>query len=210
MPELTIDPAVRPLISAGTVAVDGLRIGPATPALQREIADFSQELAAVHRGRAPSEIPGLAAARTLYRAFGIDPTSTRPSSEALVRRIVQGKPFPTINAAVDVANLCSATFQLPIGLYDAQRIDGAATLRRGLPGEAYAGIRKDDVHLDGRPVLADRLGAFGNPTSDSARTAVGASTTSLFMVIFAPAAYDREALISHEIFARKVIERHLR
>ncbi len=167
-------------------------------------------MVASHAGRPPGEIEGLAPARRLYRAFGIDPTSTRPSSEALLRRILQGKPFPSINAAVDICNLCSTTFLLPIGLYDAAKIEGKVTLRQGEPGESYPGIRKDSVNVAGRPVLVDDVGPFGNPTSDSLRTCVTEATGSLFMVIFAPANYAPAALDAHVAFAHDAIGRHLK
>lgn len=122
-------------------------------------------------------------ARDLYRAFGIDPTRTRPSSEALLRRVMQGKGMP--------------------------RIRGAVTLRRGRPGESYQGIRKDEVHLEGRPVLADDDGAFGNPTSDSLRTSVTDATRSIWMVIFAPAEYEAARMRAHVDHARRLIETHL-
>jgi DNA/RNA-binding domain of Phe-tRNA-synthetase-like protein len=68
------------------------------------------------------------------------------------------------------------------------RIRGTVTMRLGLPGEAYQGIRKDDVHLEGRLTLADDDGPFGNPTSDSARTMVTGETTRALVVVFAPRA----------------------
>src|SRR5262249_35785123 len=111
--------------------------------------------------------------------------------------------------AVDVCTLCSLHFLLPIGLYDAGKIRGHVTLRRGKPGESYPGIRKDDVHLEARPVLADEEGAFGNPPSDSLRSLVNAATTSLWMVIFAPATVARPELESHVETARDAMVRHL-
>jgi DNA/RNA-binding domain of Phe-tRNA-synthetase-like protein len=42
------------------------------------------------------------------------------------------------------------------------------------------------VNVDGRIALADRLGPFGNPTSDSARTMVTTATTQAMLVVFAP------------------------
>lgn len=209
MPALTLDPDVRPLLITGVVQAAPVRVGPAGAGLLAEIQALCALLAAKYAGRQPGEIEGLAPARRLYRAFGIDPTSTRPASEALLRRILQGKPFPAINSAVEVCNLCSTSFLLPIGLYDAARIHGEVTLRRGSPGESYPGIRKDSVNVSGRPVLVDTLGPFGNPTSDSARTCVTEATTSLFMVIFAPADYGQTALDAHVAFARGAIARHL-
>ena len=128
-----------------------------------------------------------AAVRTMYKKLGIDPTKTRPSSEALLRRVRKGDALPRINSLVDVINWCSLETQLSFGLYDAGRIVGDIVMRRGLAEESYPGIRKDDVHVGGRLVLADSLGAFGNPTSDSARTAVTESATSALIVIFVPA-----------------------
>jgi DNA/RNA-binding domain of Phe-tRNA-synthetase-like protein len=83
---------------------------------------------------------------------------------------------------------------LPYGLYDADLVVGAVALRRGRPGESYAGIRKDDVHLEGRLLLADQQGPFGNPTSDSARTMVTTSTRRLLVVVFAPRTFAADAL----------------
>jgi DNA/RNA-binding domain of Phe-tRNA-synthetase-like protein len=126
------------------------------------------------------------AARALYRRVGLDPTKTRPSSEALLRRVRRGEPLPRVNSVVDVCNWCSLEFQLPYGLYDADRIRGDVELRLGRPGEAYAGIRKDTVHLAHRLTMADADGPFGNPTSDSARTMATPATRRILVVIFAP------------------------
>jgi DNA/RNA-binding domain of Phe-tRNA-synthetase-like protein len=136
----------------------------------------------------------VTAVRTMYKRVGLDPTRNRPSSEALLRRVRKGDGLPRINSMVDVCNWCSLEFQLPYGLYDASRIDGPIELRIGKPGESYAGIRKDDVHVGGRITLADSRGPFGNPTSDSARTMVTTSTTSALLVVFAPVECSEERL----------------
>ena len=127
-----------------------------------------------------------ASVRTMYKRVGLDPTKTRPSSEALLRRVRRGDQLPRINSMVDVCNWCSLEFQLPYGLYDAAQIEGDVELRLGRAGESYPGIRKDIVHVEGRIALVDRLGPFGNPTSDSARTMVTKSTTRALLVVFAP------------------------
>jgi DNA/RNA-binding domain of Phe-tRNA-synthetase-like protein len=95
---------------------------------------------------------------------------------------------------VDVCNWCSLEFQLPYGLYDASKIDGDVELRLGRAGESYAGIRKDEVHVEGRIALADAAGPFGNPTSDSARTMVTTATTRAMLVVFAPRDVDERRL----------------
>ena len=121
---------------------------------------------------------------------GLDPTKTRPSSEALLRRVRKGDELPRINSLVDVINWCSLESQLPFGLYDLDHVRGAVTLRLGRAGEEYPGIRKDVVHVADRLVLADDEGPFGNPTSDSARTMVTPSTIRALVVIFAPVSVE--------------------
>ena len=127
------------------------------------------------------------AVRTMYKRIGLDPTKTRPSNEALLRRIRKGQSLPRVNSLVDVINWCSVEFQLPYGLYDLAQISGPITLRVGHDGEEYAGIRKDAVHVAGRLALVDARGPFGNPTSDSARTMVTPATRDALVVVFAPA-----------------------
>ena len=135
-----------------------------------------------------------AAVRTMYKEVGIDPTKTRPSNEALLRRVRKGDTIPRINSAVDIVNWCSLEFQLPYGLYDAAKIHGSVTMRRGVEGEKYAGIRKDDVNVGGRITVADDQGPFGNPSSDSARTMVTPATTELLVIVYAPRAVPRPQL----------------
>jgi DNA/RNA-binding domain of Phe-tRNA-synthetase-like protein len=171
--------------------------------------EVREALQGAHAGKPPSSVPGLAPARDLYRAFGMDPTRTRPSSEALLRRVARGKPLPRISGPVDLCNLLSLRFLLPLGLYDVAAIQGEVTLRHGREGESYQGIRKDEVHVGGRPVLADAVGPFGNPSSDSLRTSVHPDTTSLWLVIFAPRGFPPGELREHVQRACRTMERHL-
>ena len=200
---------VKPLLRVGLVRAAPVAVGPAGAELLGEMERTAASLAAGHAGRQPSEIPGLGPARDLYRAFRIDPTRTRPSSEALLRRVLQGKPLPRILNAVDLCNLLSLQFLLPLGLYDSGKISGEVTLRRGAAGESYPGIRKDDVHVEGRPVLVDSEGPFGNPTSDSFRTSVTPDTRSLWLLIFAPAGFPRATLEGHAARAAEAMTRYL-
>jgi DNA/RNA-binding domain of Phe-tRNA-synthetase-like protein len=134
----------------------------------------------------------------MYKRVGIDPTKTRPSSEALLRRVRRGDELPRINSLVDVINWCSLETQLPYGLYDLDHIRGSVILRLGRAGEEYEGIRKAIVHVAERLTLADDEGAFGNPTSDSARTMVTTLTTRALVVIFAPVSVS-EASVAHAV-----------
>jgi DNA/RNA-binding domain of Phe-tRNA-synthetase-like protein len=184
---LAIEPPLDVVVRIGVLRCEVGRLEGSSSALEAALAEAAD---AVRRG----DVAGADAARVLYRGFGIDPTRTRPSSEALLRRVRRGEPLPRINAAVDVCNWCSLEAQLPYGLYDASAVDPPIALRRGGPGDAYAGIRKDIVHLDGRPALFDARGPFGNPTSDSARTMIGPHTSAVLAVVFGPCSVSSERM----------------
>ena len=177
----TVHPDLAPALRAGVATFDRVQVGPRGTALDCALLEAEAAL------RTASE-PGdtVAAVRTLYSRIGLDPTRTRPSSEALLRRLRKGHRLPAVNTVVDVGNWCSAETQLPFGLYDLGRVEGAVEVRLGRPGEEYPGIRKEVVHVGGRITLADAAGPFGNPTSDSARTMVTSETRHVLVVIFAP------------------------
>jgi DNA/RNA-binding domain of Phe-tRNA-synthetase-like protein len=176
----SLSPALVGIVQPGVLWLGEARVAEGDPALDTPLAEAVAGVVA----HPPAEVVSV---RTMYKRVGLDPTRNRPSSEALLRRVRRGDPFPRINTMVDVCNWCSLEFQLPYGLYDASSIDGDdVALRLGTEGESYAGIRKDDVHVAGRITLADARGPFGNPTSDSARTMVTTATTQALLVVFAP------------------------
>lgn len=185
-PSLTVDDSLRGVLALGLLEVSGVELERVPPDFERERDELVARLATQYAGRAPADIPGVAETRALFHQLDIDPTKTRPSSEALLRRVLQGKGLPRVNLAVDVCNLCSLEHQLPLGLYDRDLVRGAIRVRAGREGEGYAGIRKQRVNLTGRLLLADDDGPFGAPTSDSARTAVSARTRRLLVVLFCP------------------------
>jgi DNA/RNA-binding domain of Phe-tRNA-synthetase-like protein len=159
--------------------------------------DFELEVARAVAAAKSNETASLARARPLYRKFDVDPTRNRPSSEALLRRLKRGDGFPRVNSLVDVANALSVQYQVPVGLYDLDKIRGQeVAIRLGKPGEGYTGIGKDHVNVEGRPCVADDEGPCGNPSSDSARTMITTSTERALWLYFLPvgdAEVDRTA-----------------
>jgi DNA/RNA-binding domain of Phe-tRNA-synthetase-like protein len=192
--EISIAPELGGRVRLGVLVLDGVSVREADPALAAEVDAYCVEVRARHGGGKSAEIPGAAEARSLYKALGIDPTKTRPSNEALARRALKGEPLYRINTLVDALNLCSLRYQLPFGLYDLDRIEPPVLLRKGGAGESYEGIRKGSVNVEGRPVLVDVRGPFGNPTSDSARTCITLETRRALVTVYAPAAYASSRL----------------
>jgi DNA/RNA-binding domain of Phe-tRNA-synthetase-like protein len=123
----------------------------------------------------------------MFREWGMDPSKYRPSSEALLRRVVQGKGLYRVSNVVDIGNLGSIEIGWPYGCYDRSKINAPVCLRNGAAGERYEGIGKQTWHLEGRPVLADPQGPFGSPISDSTRSMVTDSAEQIMIVIYTPA-----------------------
>jgi DNA/RNA-binding domain of Phe-tRNA-synthetase-like protein len=184
MIEITIDPRIAeaaPALVLGCARA-AVRTEPGSDALWAEMHDAAR--AAVADPTEPAARPPITATREMYRRLGKEPSRYRGSPEALLRRSRAGKELYRIHNVVDVVNLVSLRTYLPIGLYDAAKVRPPITLRRGAPGEAYDGIGKEQLNLDGLPVLADAEGPFGSPTSDSLRTRVTEETREVVAVVF--------------------------
>jgi DNA/RNA-binding domain of Phe-tRNA-synthetase-like protein len=191
---LEMDDALRGVVALGWLEADGLNGEPLSAAFEAERDESIRTMMRRFEGRQAADLPGVAETRGMFHRLGVDPTKSRPASEALLRRVLQGKGLPEIQPAVDVCNLASLEHQLPLGLYDRANVKGAIYARIGRPNEGYEGIRKGRVNLSGRPLLADDEGAFGAPTSDSGRTLVTSGTRAVLAVIYCPAERPNQQL----------------
>ena len=105
----TLAPELISIVRPGVLWLDGATVLDRDHRMDAALAAAESDI----RTNPPAEV---AAVRTMYKRVGLDPTKTRPSSEALLRRVRKGDPLPRINSMVDVCNWCSLEFQLPYGL----------------------------------------------------------------------------------------------
>ena len=131
-----------------------------------------------------SAMPAMSDNRRAFKSFGINPGRTRISSEALYRRVRQGKELYQVNAVVDANNLVSLSSGFSLGSYDMARTGQSVVLRLGREGETYAGIGKGGIKLHHMPVLCDGDGPFGSPGSDSRRAMVSDGAENIMTVIY--------------------------
>ena len=164
---------------------------PQEPRLWQYFASHTQpRLAQLLENTELADMPQIGPSRRAFKAFGRDPGRVRISSEALYRRLRQGKELYHINTAVDANNLVSLETGFSLGTYDLACLQGDLMLRLGNEGERYAGIGKDTLDLNRMPLLADAIGPFGCPCSDSQRamivdnTAPNAALRQLLTVIY--------------------------
>ncbi|GAT67694.1 cytoplasmic protein [Planomonospora sp. ID91781] len=152
--DIWVDPAVaelRPDFAVLAMAVYGLRNGPTDDRSRAWLAE------AADRAVTPDD-PRVEAWRDAYRAFGAKPQRTRPSVDALVRRM----PLPEINLVVDAYNAVSVGHGLPIGGEDLARYAGTARLVRAAGDEPFEVVEKGEPAIDhpeiGEVVWRDDLG----------------------------------------------------
>lgn len=143
-----------PGLGVRTVQVDGIEVNRESKSLE----EYKEEVInKVKSSRDLSELmddPIYRKYRDFLWRIGIDPTKVRPASEALVRRILQGKSLPKINTAVDAYNMASIISGVPIAALDADKIEGKLEMDFSRPGMEFSGIgMKEPKVLKGRELI---------------------------------------------------------
>ena len=152
--------------------------------LWSEIDTLGAEYRATLTTESLKDMTSIQATRRIYKLCGKDPSRYRPSGEALVRRVLQGKGLYQVDTLVDLINLASMKYGYSIGAFDADKFSGdTLTLGIGKEGEPYEGIGRGMINIAGLPVYRDAIGGVGTPTSDHERTKVSLSTTRLLVLI---------------------------
>jgi lysyl-tRNA synthetase, class I len=161
-PLFDIDPAVRktfPEIKVGMAVIQNLCVTRENPALAELVAQRLNEVRDQFESVTLAELPRVRAFRQIYRRFGVDPGSRRPSAEALLRRVLgPAKGLYRINSVVDAYNLASVEFQLPMAAYDVDRLAPPVLLRFAVDGELHRGIGQPQAEqlAAGELVYADQ------------------------------------------------------
>src|SRR6202023_166250 len=144
-----------PGVKLGALEADDLRVVPVDLTLANLMHEVCDRKRREFNLESLAEAQEIRAVRAMFHEWDMDPSKYRPSSEALLRRVVQGKGLYRVSNAVDICNLGSIETGWPYGCYDRARIRAPIVLRHGASGETYEGIGKKMWHLEGRPVLAD-------------------------------------------------------
>jgi DNA/RNA-binding domain of Phe-tRNA-synthetase-like protein len=149
-----------PAVVGGVILAQGLSNGP-TPEALRVAFETEQQAVLERIGETPlSQLPALAAWRSAFREFGVDPTQYRCAAEALLRRLTKKGSIPSINTLVDIGNLVSIRYALPVALFDTRAIATAITVRFADGTERYTTLGDAEIeHPEpGEVIFADGAG----------------------------------------------------
>ena len=208
--EILVSPGLRALCPdfCGAALLSPAVNTPACPALWQEIDALSQELRTRFTPESLKQWPPVESTRRAYRLLGKDPSRYRPSGEALIRRVLTGRPLYRIHTLADLVNLASMAHGYSIGGFDADKIRGPRlTLGIGRAGEPYEGIGRGALNIENLPVYRDEEGGIGTPTSDHERTKLSLDTRNILILVNG---YDgnRDAVLQTARYALSLLRRH--
>jgi hypothetical protein len=118
-------------VKLGVVEADGASVVLVHPDLAKLMDEVCARKRAEFTVESLAEAEPVRAVRAMFREWGMDPSKYRPSSEALLRRVVQGKGLYRVSNVVDIGNLGSLETGWPYGCYDRSKIQAPVALRHG-------------------------------------------------------------------------------
>lgn len=131
-----------------------------------------------------TERPGIQEWRTVWKAFGADPNRYRHSAESLMRRIAKQNYLTPLHSAVDLNNFFSLQYEIPVGIYDMEKLNGDIVISLGDDETGYEGLNGRYNALKNIVYARDGQGAFGSPFVDSIRTATTEETTQALHIFY--------------------------
>ncbi len=146
-----------PQVVGGAILARDVTNGPSPASLQALYQD-EQQRTLQRIGETPlSQIESLAAWRRAFRDFGVDPTQYRSASEALLRRLTKKGSIPSINLLVDIGNLVSIRYALPVAVFERRALQGTVTVHFADGSERYSelGESEEDHPKPGEVVFSD-------------------------------------------------------
>lgn len=185
LPEITFDAsfaAACPRFRVGVIRCD-VTESVLTDDLYVRIDHAAEQLKSEYDVTAIKQWPAIRSTREAYKRCGKDPNRYRPASEQLCRRIINGLGVYRVLPLVDLGNLISITGGYAIGMFDYTLVREPIALRIGTAEDAFEGIGRGSLNIEGLPAYCDAVGPFGTPTSDHERTKVSAQTHELLIFI---------------------------
>ncbi len=137
--------SIFPEYRRGVVVIRGVRNGPSPDGLIKTLRETETSIRAKYRLDSIADEPKLAVWREAFRTIGIKPADFRPSVEALMRRVLHGQDLPAFNALVDIGNIISLRYLVPVGGHAIDVIKNDITLKVADGDETFVPFGNDLV-----------------------------------------------------------------
>lgn len=173
-----------PHFKLGIIEYKEITVGDSPQMVKGRLQLFQESIYFDLENKNLSELLGIQEWRSIFKTFGKDPNRYRPSSEALYRRVQKQNYLSTVQSAIDINNFFSLQYQVPIGIYDSDKLEGQITIEVAKAGEEYLGLNGRMNSLENLIVSSDQLGPFGSPFVDSNRAPVTVTTKNALQIIY--------------------------
>nr|BBH87869.1 hypothetical protein KTC_26200 [Thermosporothrix sp. COM3] len=191
-----------PEYQALIVYVEGIQNFPSTPESEALLRAAEQQCRSTLTPSTVLEHPHIAAWRDAYRRFGAKPKKYPSSVEALLMRTVKGDDLPLINGLVDLYNMLSLKYVLPIGGEDWSKLtsDLHLTYARGdEPFQTMQAGHEEVTYPDpGEVIWVDSTGVTCRRWNwrQCRRTRLTEETQNVYFVLDRLAPYPTETLLA--------------
>jgi DNA/RNA-binding domain of Phe-tRNA-synthetase-like protein len=212
--KLIIDGKLRGKVFVGVGIVLGVRNSEYPGELIKVINSTVNEVKAKYTLDKLKDDPIIRHYRDFYwHELGIDPTKQRPAQEALLRRVLRGEELPRINPMVDIGNIASIKYLVPIGLYDIESFGGKdLVFRYARDGEQFTPIGSPRKTLSNNQIVLstiDGLILHVYPYRDSENTKVRVDTRNVLIVTAGVPGVDYERLLNSASFIMELATKYL-
>lgn len=175
---------IEPTFKIGIIHYSKIVVTSSPQMLKGRLQLFQEQLFFELDEKSVTDFGGIKEWRALWKKFGADPNRYRPSTEAMYRRVAKQNYITPMHSAVDLNNFFSMQYEIPMGIYDIEKIQGEVALTIGKEETKYTGLNGRENKLHNILTLQDNLGPFGSPFVDSVRTAVSENTTNALQIVF--------------------------
>jgi len=170
--------------SIGWAIIEGVSIQKENPELEKEKTELLDDLGNLSV-EAINDFPEIISYRDMYKQMRVKYQSRRPSPEALLRRIAQGKGLYAVNTLVDAYNLVVLRNRISVGAFDLSKIQFPTMLKIAEGGEEIL-LLGDDTPTTLKPgevSYFDQEGPYNLDYNyrDAQRTAISLDTKDVWI-----------------------------
>jgi DNA/RNA-binding domain of Phe-tRNA-synthetase-like protein len=190
--------------------VEGVTVESSGADLQKFKEEVLREVKKKYSLESLKDVAIFRAYRDFFWTIGIDPTKIRPAAEALIRRILAGRPIPTINNVVDSYNVASIKTEIALAAFNRDELKGSLLMRTAEKGEMFLGIgMSQPMELNGGEIVIsdqEKLVAV-YPYRDAERSRVSGTTRNLLILVCGVPGIDEKLLMDAGKVALDVVTR---
>lgn len=132
-----------PNLSLCLGVIRGVKVEPTNAEVETLRRTVTDDVKSKYKLELLKDNPTVRAYRDLFWSLDIDPTKTRPSGEALLRRVLRGKEIPRISTVVDSYNLASLKTIIPLSGFDLDTLHLPLCVRFSRQNEEFHEIGMD-------------------------------------------------------------------